>query len=179
MFDRIIDLLVQILTSLRPIAIIPQYEAGVILRFGRLHRPATTGLCFLWPLVEQLHKVSINAGTTTTPAQSITTASGASVVVSVAVTWYVSDPERFILAVDDGEAAVLDCLLGVIGDEVATAAPEATRDDVVRRIRKTANARARQWGIRFERVSLADYTKARTLRLIQLAETRPDQSEAE
>lgn len=166
MFAEIVQVLGDHLGRLLPFVVVNEYEHAVLLRGGKFRRELKAGLHCVWPLWDHVLSTSSVWTTERTTPQSVTTESGVSLVVSLAVTWRVSCAKKFLLEVYDGKGAVLDCIAGATGQVLQTYDGVAPYRSLEREIRKLANRRAEQWGVRFQRVQFADLAKARTLRLV-------------
>jgi len=166
MFDKLLDALISALERITFVSIMPQYDRGVILRAGRFHRRARPGIVWQWPLLERLLTATVVPTTEQTRPQVVTTADGRTIVYSLAVTWRVARSQRYLLHLYDGAGAVLDCLAGASGQVVAGSPRSAQLTQLAEQIEAAANARARQWGVRFERVAFADFADASVHRLV-------------
>lgn len=164
MVDRFVELLLQFGGLLRCFSVVPAYNAGVVLRWGRWHRNVEAGLRWHWPLAESLTQCPIIPTTENTSTQTTQTNYGA-LTFALAVTWRVSNPRKYLLGVYDGEGAVLDCIAGTAGSVLQDY--DGTWDAAARQIRTRANRRGKQWGIYFDTVQFTDLAYAPVVRLIQ------------
>lgn len=181
MFDKLIDLLAQFWDRLLPFEIIDQYAEGVVLTLGRLRprerkwefwkRKSThlgPGFHWIWPFFEKVLSDVVVPTTFNLQPQSLTTADGQCVVVSMVITRSISDIEKSLLEVENPDNALVDSSCGA----VAKAVRQTTWDDlhrpefeqlVLEEIRK----RAKEYGIRIHRAQLSDISKARSIRIWQ------------
>jgi regulator of protease activity HflC (stomatin/prohibitin superfamily) len=79
-----------------------QYERGIILRFGRLHRIAAPGLTFIVPVMDVVYaRIDIRIMTTQITAEKSLTADTTPVDVNAVLFWRVVDPRRAAIEVAD------------------------------------------------------------------------------
>lgn len=113
--DRLFDLLIDSLKLFQISHIVPQYEQGVILRFGKMHRRAMPGLNFVWPFfIEKMLTTNVLPEPAMVGPQSLTTADGKRVVVEALVAFTIDDATKFLLGLEGGNAAVLFLCHGAV-----------------------------------------------------------------
>lgn len=171
MLDRLIDLLRDAVGMFRIGVVRDEFEAGIILRFGRLHRVMDhAGYYWLAPFYidRPITDTSVIAARDL-PMQSVTLADGVSIVVGPVVSFRTSDPVKFFLEVDDAEAALRDSARGTIREVLSGMTWEQVSSpdgDVADALTKAVRKLAWRFGIEVTRVSLADLCKTRTYRLV-------------
>lgn len=175
MFDRLIEVL---LTSLRLFQfwyVLADYEAGVVLRFGRFHRLAIPGAHLRWPLgVEEILYTNVVPETMNIGPQSLTTAkvgeeTAESIVVTTVVTFRVFDPKAFLLEIEGGNDAIADSSYGVVSEMVMQQPWSALVDpkfDLANELTKLMRRRTKPWGVEILRVQIQDLAKHRAIRLL-------------
>ena len=178
MFDGVralLELLLQFGKFFLPWCIVEQWESGVILRFGKFKRPAPPGFRLRWPLgVETLYTVDTYPRPARLPAQSLTTADGAEVVVSAVVTHRVANAKRVLLECGNAEEALIDSLTGVLAEHVTGASwADLTTREFWDTVRSDAQRKAKTWGIKILTVQPADVARCPSLRLFGSQPTPP------
>lgn len=167
MFDKLIDALKEWIGFFQFVAVIPEFEAGVVLRLGLRHRAAPPGLHFFWPLgVEVLLRHPVVTDTQELGEQSLTTKDGVGVVVTGILTYNVKDVEQILLRVQGERQALVDSAMGVIGSQVLSATwVELISEEFWRNVTKMVRPRAEKYGIRVQQVAFKDLSRGKSLRL--------------
>ena len=83
------------------IKILPEWERGVVLRFGRFVGVRGPGLILLIPLVEKIIRVDVRTITTDIKPQDVITFDNVSMKVNAVIYFRVVDPEKAITKVED------------------------------------------------------------------------------
>ena len=83
------------------IKILPEWERGVVLRFGRFVDVRGPGLIILIPLVERIIRVDVRTITTDIKPQDVITFDNVSMKVNAVIYFRVVDPEKAITKVED------------------------------------------------------------------------------
>jgi regulator of protease activity HflC (stomatin/prohibitin superfamily) len=140
--------------------VIKQFERGLIFRFGRVHdRVRGPGLTMLVPVVDRLHKVSLQIVTMAVPAQDGITRDNVTVKVDAVIYFRVIDPVRAIVNVEDYRFAMSQVaqtsLRSVIGksdlDDLLT-----NRERLNEGLELMIDSPAVDWGIHIDRVEIKD-----------------------
>jgi len=140
--------------------VIKQIERGVVFRLGRvqpqLRRP---GLTTIIPVVDRLHRVSVQVVTMTVPAQDGITRDNVTVRVDAVVYYRVVDPIKAVVEVEDYSYAVAQVaqtsLRSIIGksdlDELLS-----NRERLNQGLELMLDTPATSWGIEIDRVEIKD-----------------------
>ncbi|MFF4779620.1 slipin family protein [Microtetraspora fusca] len=88
------------------VAIVRQYERGVVFRLGEVHNVREPGLRFMIPLVDRMRKVSLRTVTMPIPSQQIITRDNVSIGVAAVAYYRRVDPVKSIVEIENVEAAV-------------------------------------------------------------------------
>jgi len=140
--------------------VVKQFERGLIFRFGRvLDRVRAPGLTMLIPVVDRLHKVSLQIVTMAVPAQDGITRDNVTVKVDAVIYFRVIDPVRAIVNVEDYRFAMSQVaqtsLRSVIGksdlDDLLT-----NRERLNEGLELMIDSPAVDWGIHIDRVDIKD-----------------------
>jgi regulator of protease activity HflC (stomatin/prohibitin superfamily) len=169
-FDKLIDLVVGVLRNVQIVHVLPEYEGGVVLRRGRFQRLAKPGLVWTLPLLDHLLTATTVPTTDSSDRRDFTLPNGRTVSIQIVATWRVVDVRKHLLGVTDARDAVLDSIVGVAGEVLETASDDAP-SKLAARIKRRANARAKNWGIRFDAVQFSSFVSAPAVRLI--GDTKP------
>jgi regulator of protease activity HflC (stomatin/prohibitin superfamily) len=152
-----LGLLVLIGASVR---VINQFERGVVFRFGRLQGDTRgPGLLLVPPLVNRLHKVSMQIVTMPVPAQEGITRDNVTVRVDAVVYFRVFDPVRVVVDVQNYEAAIGQVaqasLRSIIGksdlDDLLS-----NRERLNQGLELMIDSPALDWGVHIDRVEIKD-----------------------
>lgn len=148
---------VVIMTS--AVRILPEWERGVVLRFGNLVGVRGPGLVFLIPLVETLIKVDTRTITMDIQPQDVITRDNVSLKVNAVVYFQVSSPEAAIIRVENYYFATSQlaqtALRSVLGqyqlDELLS-----SREKINQALRDILDRQADKWGINISMVEVKD-----------------------
>lgn len=182
MFDRLIGFVLDFLYAFQPCCTIADYQKGVVLRFGRFNRIAEPGLTWFIPFfVEHVITVTVVEEPMMIGPQSLTTADGRRVVVSMMFINIVTKPRKFLLELEGGNAALLMMAHGVLArfvesrtwadlakkfdDEDEDKKPSAARS-TSRRLAAALQKRFEKYGVEIPDAQITEFTDARSIRLL-------------
>ena len=140
--------------------VVKQFERGLVFRFGRvLDQVRAPGLTMVIPLVDRLHKVSLQIVTMAVPAQDGITRDNVTVKVDAVIYFRVIDPVRAVVNVEDYRFAMSQVaqtsLRSVIGksdlDDLLT-----NRERLNEGLELMIDSPAVDWGIHIDRVEIKD-----------------------
>lgn len=167
MFQPILDFIKDSWESLCPYAVVDAYELAIVLRFGKYQRSVEPGIHWKIPFVDRFLTCNNVSQTINLAAQSITTSDGESVVASAIVKYCIKDPRAYHTSVWNAHAALSDVSMGVIFDELSGRCWADCRGvdwgDV---LTKPVRAKVKAFGIHVEHVTLTDFGRIRTLRIM-------------
>jgi regulator of protease activity HflC (stomatin/prohibitin superfamily) len=142
------------------VRVVTQYERGVVLRFGRLSGPVRApGLTFVVPVVDRLHKVTMQIVTMPVPAQEGITRDNVTVRVDAVVYFRVFEPVRVVVDVQNygfaiGQVAQAS-LRSIIGksdlDDLLS-----NRERLNQGLELMIDSPAVDWGVHIDRVEIKD-----------------------
>ena len=167
MFDKLVDLLVQWREQLLPVVIIPSYEEGVRLSFGKFRKVLHPGIHFKIPFADEILRQHVVVTTISLPAQSLYTLDKQNFVVKGVIKYKISDVKTFLLEVYDAKDALSDMTMSIIKNIVISIPAEKCIDpelDVI--LTKKARVEAKKWGVEIQQVTLTDVAPIRSFRLI-------------
>jgi regulator of protease activity HflC (stomatin/prohibitin superfamily) len=167
MFEKLIDVVLQGWSILKPGFIVRDYEGCVVLRLGKYHRTVSPGFHLKWPLIESDLITTTAITTLELRPQTLTTLDNKSIVISAVVKYQIKDVKPFLLEIWDSVDVLKDVTMGAIRQTVSKL-PYASLNDptvettVLELVRKEVN----QFGFKIYRITFADLGEIRSLRLI-------------
>ena len=141
------------------VAIVRQYERGVVFRLGKLRGEREPGLRLMIPLADSMRKVSLRTVTMPIPSQQVITSDNVSIGVAAVAYFRRVDAVKSLIEIEDVTSAVgqiaQTTVRNVVGrsqlDEVLT--DTETLND---KIRETLDGLTEQWGVVVHLVELKD-----------------------
>ncbi|MCH8885883.1 MAG: slipin family protein [SAR324 cluster bacterium] len=141
------------------IRILPEYERGVIFRFGRYLDTKGPGIFLIIPIVDKMVRVSLRTVVMDIPPQDVITKDNVTIKVNAVNYFRVTEPKRAIIEVEDflyatGQLAqtTLRSVLGQVElDNVLS-----DRDNINRDLQEILDLRTDPWGIKVLQVELKD-----------------------
>jgi regulator of protease activity HflC (stomatin/prohibitin superfamily) len=140
------------------IKVIPEWERGVVLRWGRLRpKPKGPGLIVILPLVDTLYRITLQEAALDVPPQDIITRDNVTATVTAVVYHQVVDPQRALVAVQNYRFAAsqfaLTTLRSVCG-EVELDDLLSSREKLVVRLREILDQHTEPWGVKVTKVEI-------------------------
>lgn len=141
--------------------VLPEYERGVIFRFGRLAKGILgrngPGVLLLIPFVDRMVRVSLRTVAMDVPPQDVITRDNVTVKVNAVIYFRVIEPERAIVAVEDYLYATSmmaqTTLRSVLGqsqlDDLL-----AKRDEINAELQRIIDQQTEPWGIKVSAVEV-------------------------
>ncbi|MGA5424159.1 slipin family protein [Streptomyces lavendulocolor] len=148
--------------------VVKQYEKGVVLRFGRLRSGVRgPGFTMVVPVVDRLHKVSMQIVTMPVPAQDGITRDNVTVRVDAVIYFKVVDAAAAIIRVEDYRFAVSQIaqtsLRSIIGksdlDDLLS-----NREKLNQGLELMIDNPAVEWGVTIDRVEIKDVSLPETMK---------------
>jgi regulator of protease activity HflC (stomatin/prohibitin superfamily) len=151
-----------------PFVVIKEYQAGVLLRFGKYKKVLKAGFHWCWPFyIDEAIECDTATETIETKAQSLTTKDEKGITISSRIKCYVDKPDIYICKVKDVPNAICDITQGKIKETIMKLTWEECRDSSLdTQITEKVRREATKWGVYVERVTIADLQLTRTIRLI-------------
>src|SRR6516164_2219658 len=154
---------------LRALRIVNQYEKGVIMRLGKFHGLASSGLTIIVPFTDSLLRVDMREQVISVPPQKLITKDNVTVEVDAVVYYKVVDPVKSQFEVQDFGYACTTLaqtnLRNLIGDRTLDETLVA-RDMINTNLRHVLDEATNTWGVKVTRVEVqkidppADITEA-------------------
>lgn len=149
--------LILLIILARSARIVSQYEKGLILRLGKYHATADSGLTFLTPLVDEIIKVDMREQVINVEPQKVITRDNVTVIVDAVIYYRVVDPMRAKFEVQNfGLAATTLAqtnLRNLIGDKTLDETLVA-RDMINSNLRAVLDEATNTWGVKVTRVEV-------------------------
>lgn len=153
-----IGVLVVVLTFLS-LAVVREYERGVVFRMGHARPLYGPGPRWLIPLVDKMIRVDQRVVTLTIPPQEVITHDNVPARVNAVVMFQVVDPLKAILAVENYAVATSQIAQTTLRSLLGRADLDtllAQRDDLNNDLRTIIEAQTRPWGIEVRVVEIKD-----------------------
>ena len=137
--------------------VLREYERGVIFQLGRFWSVKGPGLVIVWPVIQQMVKVSMRTVTMDVPSQDVISRDNVSVKVNAVLYFRVVDPQKCIIQVENYLVATSQLaqttLRAVLGkhelDEML-----AEREKLNLDIQRTLDQQTDAWGIKVSNVEI-------------------------
>lgn len=190
MFDKLIELVVNIWHDIKPAVIIPYQKRGIRQRggipgedytfylFGIKHvlfwcnwlRTKTViaqGFHWKIPVFDSIETIVIKPKTIDMLPQSMTTKDNVSVMAAAIIKYEVEDVKKAILEANTPTEAISDMVQGIIRDKIADRNwSECNTSKLVSDISRTARAEAKEWGLTIIKVTLTDMVRSSYVRFL-------------
>jgi regulator of protease activity HflC (stomatin/prohibitin superfamily) len=141
----------------RSARIVSQSEKGLVLRLGKYHATASSGLNFLAPLIDEIIKVDMREQVINVEPQKVITRDNVTVTVDAVIYYRVVDPVRAVFEVQNfGLAATTLAqtnLRNLIGDKTLDETLTA-RDMINTNLRAVLDEATNTWGVKVTRVEV-------------------------
>lgn len=166
--QALVDFIVRNLRMLWPLALVKEWELGVMMRAGRINRKLGAGLHWRWLFVEECKTWPSQECVIDLPTGSCTSADGTTLTVSANLGYKVVDYVTYLRAVWYGEASIKATAIGFLTSTVASKRWDEMSSDrrgFEAELRRTLGDVVGPWGVEVTRVYLTDLVEARQYRL--------------
>ena len=168
MFDKLIDVLIQVWDRATPIEILLAYQRGVHLRSGIYRRTLGPGWWAKIPFLDTILTDNVVTRTNNMSPQALATSDGKTVQVSGILRFKINDVKQALLEVEGVSDATRDIGYLVIADAVSRATYEQVRSpDFAETLTKAARKRGWRYGIEVEELGLSDVSPSKTFVLVK------------
>ncbi|RDY27172.1 SPFH/Band 7/PHB domain protein [Romboutsia weinsteinii] len=161
-FSKFIIIIVLIIAvaiaSLMCVRVIKQSKVGIVMRLGKFHKVADTGVHFLVPFLDHMsYVIDLREHVVDFPPQPVITKDNVTMQIDTVVYYRVTDPARYtfeianpITAIENLTATTLRNIIGELDlDETLT-----SRDVINTKMRAILDEATDKWGIKVNRVEL-------------------------
>ncbi len=146
-----------LLVMARAARIVRQYERGLVMRLGKFHALAPSGLTFIVPIMDDLIRVDMREQVISVPPQKLITKDNVTVEVDAVVYYKVVDPAKSQFEVQDFGYACTTLaqtnLRNLIGDRTLDETLVA-RDMINNNLRHVLDEATNNWGVKATRVEV-------------------------
>jgi regulator of protease activity HflC (stomatin/prohibitin superfamily) len=149
------------------VAIVRQYQRGVIFRLGRIRRVAEPGIRFMIPFVDNMTKVSLRTITKPIQSQQIITRDNVSIGVAAVAYYRRVDPVKSIVEIEDVTVAIEQIAQTTVRNVVG----RSTLDHVLSEtetlnhsIKEILDSTSERWGVLVQIVELKDIELPETMK---------------
>ena len=141
------------------VAIVREYQRGVVFRVGKVRNVRAPGLRFMIPLVDRMQKVSLRTVTMPIQSQQIITKDNVSIGVAAVAYFRRVDPVKSIIEIEDVESAIdqiaQTTVRNVVGRSSLDQVLSAT-ESLNEAIKEILDMTAERWGVLVQVVELKD-----------------------
>ena len=154
----IILIIIVVIMSIKCVKVIQQSTVGIIMRLGKFHKKADTGVHFLVPFIDTLsYRIDLKERVEDFPPQPVITKDNVTMKIDTVVYYQITDPKLFCYGVDNPIKAIENLtattLRNIIGDleldETLT-----SRETINTKMRAALDEATDPWGIKVNRVEL-------------------------
>src|SRR5262245_22236588 len=150
-------LLFALIVIIRAARIVNQYEKGIIMRLGKFHGIASSGLTVIMPVIDDMIRVDMREQVISVPPQKLITKDNVTVEVDAVVYYKVVDPVKSQFEVQDFGYACTTLaqtnLRNLIGDRTLDETLVA-RDMINSNLRHVLDEATNNWGVKVTRVEV-------------------------
>ena len=168
-------IVVAIILLANSMRVLKEFERGVVLRFGKLHKTKNPGLRFIIPWIDRMTKIPLRVVTMDVPKQEIITKDNVSVKVNAVVYFKVMDPEKAFLEVEEyvpATSQIAQTTLRSVLGEVELDDLLSERESLNSKLQDIIDRLTDPWGIKVTNVAVKDVelTEELTRALARVAE---------
>lgn len=141
------------------VAIVHQYERGVVFRLGKVRTVREPGLRFMIPLVDRMRKVSLRTVTMPIQSQQVITKDNVSIGVAAVAYFRRVDPVRSIVQIENVEAAIGQIAQTTVRNVVGRSPLDrvlSETETLNKSIKDILDTTTERWGVLVELVELKD-----------------------
>lgn len=158
MIKLVAIILIVVVLSLSCVKVIKQSKVGIVIRLGKFHKKADTGVHFLVPFLDQMaYVIDLRENVVDFPPQPVITKDNVTMQIDTVVYFQVTDPVRYVFEISNPISAIENLtattLRNIIGeldlDETLT-----SRDLINTKMRSILDEATDKWGIKVNRVEL-------------------------
>ncbi|EST36804.1 slipin family protein [Streptomyces roseochromogenus] len=141
------------------VAIVRQYQRGVVFRFGKLRNVRDPGIRFMIPLADRMWKVTLRTVTMPIPSQQVITRDNVSIGVAAVAYFRRVDPVKSIVEIEDVSSAVSQIAQTTVRNVVGRSLLDQVLTDTETlniQIKDILDGLTQQWGVYVLLVELKD-----------------------
>ena len=161
------------------VAIVRQYERGVVFRFGKVRNVREPGIRFMIPLADRMRKVTLRTVTMPIQSQQVITEDNVSIGVAAVAYFRRVDPVKSIVEIENVQDAVNQIAQTTVRNVVGRSQLDHVLSDTEtlnESIKRILDKYTEQWGVSVQLVELKDIELPQTM---QRAMARQAEAERE
>ena len=176
-------ILLLLFIAIRCIRIVKQARMGIVMRLGKFHKEAKTGIHFLVPFVDSMaYMIDLREMVVDFPPQPVITKDNVTMQIDTVVYYKVTDPKSYVFEIANPIAAIENLtattLRNIIGDldldETLT-----SRDLINAKMRTILDEATDIWGIKVNRVELKNIMPPRDIQAAMEKQMRAERERRE
>ena len=141
------------------VAIVREYQRGVVFRFGKIRNVRTPGLRFMIPLVDRMQKVTLRTVTKPIQSQQIITKDNVSIGVAAVAYYRRVDPVKSIVEIENVESAIDQIAQTTVRNVVGRSSLDqvlSQTESLNESIKNILEVTSERWGVLVVMVELKD-----------------------
>lgn len=141
------------------VAIVREYERGVVFRLGKLRNVRDPGIRFMIPLADRMQKVSLRTVTMPIQSQQIITRDSVSIGVAAVAYFRRVDPVKSILEIENVESAIYEIAQTTVRNVVGRSSLDhvlSETEQLNAHIKEILDITTERWGVEVQLVELKD-----------------------
>lgn len=179
----VVLILIIVVMSISCVKVIQQSTVGIVMRLGRFHKKADTGIHFLVPFIDSLsRRIDLRERAEDFPPQPVITKDNVTIQINTIVFYQITDPVRYVFEIANPISAIENLtattLRNIIGDldldETLT-----SRDLINSKMRVILDEATDKWGIKVNRVELKDIVPPKDIQISMEKQMRAERERRE
>lgn len=107
MIKLVVIILIVVVLSLSCVKVIKQSKVGIVIRLGKFHKKADTGVHFLVPFLDQMaYVIDLRENVVDFPPQPVITKDNVTMQIDTVVYFQVTDPVRYVFEISNPISAI-------------------------------------------------------------------------
>jgi regulator of protease activity HflC (stomatin/prohibitin superfamily) len=152
-------LVIILLTVLRGLQVLTEYERGVIFTLGKFTGVRKPGLTFIIPILQKMRKVDLRLKTAEVPRQEVMTRDNIPMLVNAVVYFKVIDPEAVIIKIEDYIFAIRQYTQAALRDVIGNNEMDSVlteRLQIAEAIKEIVDNETSDWGVDIESIKIQE-----------------------
>ena len=183
MIKLVVIILIVVVLSLSCVKVIKQSKVGIVIRLGKFHKKADTGVHFLIPFLDQMaYVIDLRENVVDFPPQPVITKDNVTMQIDTVVYFQVTDTVRYVFEISNPISAIENLtattLRNIIGeldlDETLT-----SRDLINTKMRSILDEATDKWGIKVNRVELKNIMPPQDIQVAMEKQMRAERERRE
>ena len=165
------------------IKVISQSQVGIVMRLGKFHKRAETGINILVPFLDSLaYRIDLREKVVDFPPQPVITKDNVTMQIDTVVYFNIIDPERYVFEIANPMSAIENLtattLRNIIG-ELELDATLTSRDIINSKMRSILDEATDKWGIKVNRVELKNIMPPKDIQIAMEKQMRAERERRE